>query len=158
MSVSPEGAVAEEQRRRSLVADAILLLRDLAASREGEFRRRFLPPLSRSLPRHDPDHLRAAQLLEAAGRELDAASTQLRAAPRLDPARLAGRHGGLASGLLMLAELDDEFERHAGFLRELLGGDADAPWSVADADGLRGHAAFFRDWVRRRADLIGSWG
>ena len=130
------------------LAELVAALRGLVDAAEADWRRRHLPPLSRDAPRPDPDALRGAQALEAAGRALDAIGGQLRSLPAPDPARAASRRG---AGI-RLAELDDAMRSHAEFLLALLGSPADA--RVIDPGEIDRSVAHLRVLAQQRAELL----
>jgi hypothetical protein len=119
-----------------MAPDLLDEIRAALARLETAYRARFLPPLSRMTPRHDPDRLHVARTLEAAARDLDGLSGRLRS-------RAAPKPGPADEGTT------EEFRRHAAFLRDLLSGLEAETATQADADGLRESVSFLRDFAQR---------
>lgn len=132
------------------ITELVASLRGLVEQAEADWRHRQLPPPSREAPRQDPEALRGAQSLEAAGRALDAIGGQLRAMPVPDPARLRARHGAAAG--TRLAEADAAIAAHAEFLMALL--DPAAATAPLEPDELRRSVAHLRELAQARADLL----
>ncbi len=132
------------------IAGLVATLRGLVDQAEADWRHRHLPPPSRDAPRPDPDALRGAQSLEAAGRELDAIGGQLRALPVPDPARRASRHG--ADAAARLTEAEDALCSHAAFLLALLNPPADRPG--LQPEQIRQSVAHLRVLAQQRAELL----
>ncbi|MGI4745086.1 MAG: hypothetical protein ACRYGI_13890 [Janthinobacterium lividum] len=66
---------------RSKVREILTSVRRHVDAAEVEFRQQHLPPPTRDRPRHDPEAIRQAQLIEAIGREIGALEGQIRALP-----------------------------------------------------------------------------
>lgn len=140
-------APAAQARR---ISEMLGLLRAHVDQVEADWRRRFLPPLSRDAPVPDPAAVHGARKLEAAGRALDAIGGQLRTLPSTDAGRLVARHGPDAA--VRLTETGDAVLAHGDFLLDLLVPRPDG--AVIDPDALRVSIAHLHELMQRRGELL----
>ncbi len=138
---------------RAKLSELLAATRRAVEAAEHAYRIEHLPPPSRAKPRHDPECVRNAQLLEALGQSLGMLEGHVRALPAPENDRMTQRFRREAETLSRLLEADQAMIGHAEFLRSLLMSAAPA-WVLDNLAPLREQIAAIETAIQARRDLL----
>jgi hypothetical protein len=120
---------------------------------ESDYRREFLPPLSREKSRHDPAAVAGAQSLERLGRSIGALQGQITAQPVPENDRMTQRYRQEAATLARLIASDQTLAGQAELLRSMLDLKP-GPWIIENLPAIQDGINAIAETLRTRQLIL----
>ena len=139
---------ANDAAVRARVREILTNVRRQVDAAEAEFRQEHLPPPTRERPRHDPEAIRQAQLIETIGREIGALEGQIRALPAFLDDQMSD-----SVRRDQVAGTDQALIAHAEFLGALLAPES-GQWMARNAAEIQACIQAVRVLVQERSGLF----
>jgi hypothetical protein len=144
---------ADDLLIRSKVGLLLANARKSVETAEADYRRKFLPPLSREQPRHDPAAVSGSQAIERLSRAIGALAGQIAAQPVPENDRMTQRHRQEAGTLQNLIASDQKLVGQAELLRSLLD-QKDGAWFIEHMPALQDGINAIGETLRARQLLL----
>lgn len=132
---------------RARVREILTNARRHVDAAEAEFRQDHLPPPTREQPRHDPEAIRQARLIESIGREIGALEGQIRALPAFLDDQMSD-----SIRQDQVAGADQALIAHAEFLGALLAPES-GQWMARNAVEIQGCIQAVRVLMQERSGM-----